>query len=67
MCILCACAGFIALLVITAMGCGLQNLCRSQVEEQKETFSSGQSLQGATVSSSVLRDEGWVHLVAHIL
>ena len=48
-------SGMIALLVITAMGCGMQNLCRSRNrEEEEETSSLGYSV---AVSNSMFREE----------
>ena len=47
----------IALLVLTAMGCGMQNLCRRRrSEEDEETSSLGYSV---AVSNSMFREERW--------
>ena len=51
----------IALLVITAMGCGMQNLCRRRdSDEDDETSSVGYSV---AVSNSMFREERWVALL----
>ena len=51
-------SGLIALLVLTAMGCGMQNLCRRRnSEEDEETSSLGYSV---AVSNSMFREERWV-------
>ena len=48
----------IAVLVVTAMGCGMQNLCRRRVEEEEDTSSSvGYSVP---MSNSLVRKERWV-------
>ena len=48
-------SGVIALLVITAMGCGMQNLCRRRdSEDDDETSSLGYSV---AVSNSMFREE----------
>ena len=51
-------SGVIALLVITAMGCGLQNLCRKRESDgDDETSSVGYS---AVVSNSMFREERYL-------
>ena len=47
--------GLIALLVVTAMGCGMKNLCRRrEYEEEDDTSSIGYSV---AVSNTLLREE----------
>ena len=47
--------GLIALLVVTAMGCGMKNLCRRrEYEEEDDTSSLGYSV---AVSNTLLREE----------
>ena len=49
-------SGFIALLVFTAMGCGLQNICRRRGEADSDDDSSlGYSV---AVSNSLQKEEG---------
>jgi hypothetical protein len=50
-------AGMMALLVITAMGCGMQNLCRRRNTEDEETASVGYSV---AMTNSLFREERWV-------
>ena len=49
----------IALLVVTAMGCGMQNLCRRRVKEEEEDTSSSLGYS-VPVSNSLVREERWV-------
>ena len=47
--------GLIALLVVTAMGCGMKNLCRRrEYEEEDDNSSLGYSV---AVSNTLLREE----------
>ena len=43
--------------MITAMGCGMQNLCRRRSSEDEETASVGYSV---AVKNSLFREERWV-------
>ena len=48
-------SGFIALLVLTAMGCGMQNMCRRRGDAEEDDDSSlGYSV---AVSNSLLKEE----------
>ena len=46
--------GMIALLVVTAMGCGMRNLCRRRSSDDEETSSLGYSV---AVSNSMFRED----------
>ena len=50
-------SGFIALLVLTAMGCGMQNMCRRRNETDDDDSSVGYSV---AVSNSLLKEESFV-------